>query len=47
MVAVRTVHVAVLDFLGGRRPHLRHLDLEVQGLAGQRMVCVHASIAAW
>lgn len=40
-VTARAVYVAMTDFLVGRRPHLDHLYIEVQGLPGQRMVEIH------
>ena len=43
-----TVNIAVVQFLGGRRAQVDHLDLKVQRLAGQRVVEVqHDGVAAY
>ena len=45
MVAVRAVHVPVLELFRRRRPHVEDRAVEAQPLAGQRMVAVDDHLA--
>ena len=40
MVAAGAMYMTVLEFLRGCRANLDHLDVEVQGLIGERMIAV-------
>ena len=45
-MATFTVDVAVSDFFVAGVTHIDHLDLEVQALAGQRVVAVDSDVVA-
>src|SRR5690606_18283238 len=45
VVATRAVHVTVRQLLGGGVAHVDHVDVEVQRLAGQRVVAVDRDLA--
>ena len=46
LVAVLAMHVAMRDLFGGGRAHVGHFQLELQFLAGQRVVAVQVDFLA-